>query len=245
MTIENDHDLECLRYVGAIVRDVLAHMGSFVRPGITTAELDAIGEKELARAGVRSAPRLAYNFPGATCISVGEEAAHGIPGARVLREGELVNIDVSAEKDGYWADTGGSFAVGTVSPHHRKLCRDTKTALRKAVFVARAGQPINAIGRVVERQARLGGYSVVPDLAGHGVGRFIHEAPSVPNYFDPQNRERLKEGMVIAIEPFLTTGSGDIFEDADGWTLKTADGAPVAQYEHTVVITRGNPIILT
>ena len=245
MTIESDSDLEALRRVGAIVRDVLACMGGHVRPGISTAELDAIGERELARAGVRPAPRLAYNFPGATCISVGDEAAHGLPGARVLREGELVNIDVSAEKDGYWADTGASFAVGQISSKQQNLCIATRTALRKALFAARSGRRISDIGRVVEREARRGGYWVVPELAGHGVGRFIHEEPSVPNYYDPHNKIRLREGMVIAIEPFLTTGSGDIITDADGWTLKMADGATVAQYEHTVVITRGNPIILT
>jgi len=245
LTIENDSDLEALRRVGAIVRDVLAGMGDHVRPGITTAELDAIGKRELMRAGARSAPRLAYDFPGATCISVGDEAAHGVPGERVLHEGDLVNIDVSAEKDGYWADTGASFAVGKISSKQQKLCTTTRAALRKALYAARAGKRLSDIGRVVEREARRGGYRVVPELAGHGVGRFIHEEPSVANYYDPHNKARLHEGMVIAIEPFLTTGNGNIITDADGWTLKMADGAAVAQYEHTVVITRGKPIVLT
>jgi methionyl aminopeptidase len=245
MTIESDDDRSALAAVGRIIRETLAEMARQLCPGMTTAELDAIGGAMLEAEGARSAPRLAYDFPGHTCISVNDEAAHGIPGDRVLRDGDLVNIDVSAERDGYWVDTGGSFPVGPPSEAVADLCAHTRAALRKAVFAAKAGRPINAIAKAVEGEARRGGYNIIDGLAGHGIGRFIHEAPTVANIYSSADRQRLHEGLVIAIEPFLTKGSGAIVEADDGWTLKTADGSLAAQYEHSVVITKGNPIILT
>ncbi len=245
MTIESDDDLAGLKVIGRIVRNCLREMARHVRPGIATAELDDIGGRYLAAHGARSAPRLAYDFPGHTCISVNDEAAHGVPGPRTLQAGDLVNIDVSAELNGYWTDTGSSFPVGPVAPAVEKLCRTTKAALRKAVYAAKAGRPINAIGRAVEREARRGGYRIIADLAGHGVGRGIHEPPTVSNVYVAGNRQRLHEGLVITIEPFLTEGAGAVFEAEDGWTLKTADGALSAQYEHTLVITKGQPIVVT
>lgn len=245
MTVETDDDLVHLKNLGGIVRRAMQEMARQVRSGITTAELDEVGGRYLERHGARSAPRLAYDFPGHTCISVNDEAAHGIPGARVLRDGDLVNIDVSAERDGYWMDTGASYPVGTVSAAAERLCAHTRTALRKAVYAAKAGRPINIVGRTVEREARRGGYNIIGELAGHGVGRHIHESPRVANLYDPENRQRLTEGLVITIEPFLTEGSGAIREAGDGWTLKTRDGHLSAQYEHSLVVTKGNPIVLT
>jgi methionyl aminopeptidase len=245
MTIESDDDLTALAAVGRIIRETLAEMARRLHTGMTTAEFDAIGGAMLEARGVRSAPRLAYNFPGHTCISVNDEAAHGIPGDRVLCDGDLVNIDVSVERDGYWVDTGGSFPVGPPSKAVAELCAHTRAALRKAVFAAKAGRLINAIAKAVEGEARRGGYNIVDGPAGHGVGRFIHEAPTVANIYSSADRQHLHEGLVIAIEPFLTKGSGVIVEADDGWTLKTADGSLAAQYEHSVVITKGNPIILT
>lgn len=245
MTVESDNDLVHLKQVGGIVRQTLQEMARHVRPGITTAELDEIGGRFLDRHGARSAPRLAYGFPGHTCISINDEAAHGIPGSRALRAGDLVNIDVSAERDSYWVDTGASFPVGAVSAAAERLCAHTKTALRKAVYAAKAGRPINVIGKTVEREARRGGYNIIRELAGHGVGRHVHEPPRVSNVYQPKDRQRLTEGLVITIEPFLTEGTGAIREAEDGWTLKTRDGHVSAQYEHSLVVTRGNPIVLT
>lgn len=245
MTIENDDDLSALRRVGSIVRATIETMRRALRPGITTAELDEIGARCLAAAGARSAPRLAYDFPGSTCISVNDAIAHGIPGDRVLREGDLVNIDVSAELDGYWADTGASMPVGQVTPAVTALCAATKATLGKAVKAARAGRPLHGIGRVVEREAGRRGYRVIEELAGHGVGRGIHEAPSVFNYARRDAGPRLHKGLVIAIEPFLTKGNGEIRLAPDGWTLRTSDGSLAAQYEHSIVITDGAPIVLT
>jgi methionyl aminopeptidase len=246
MSIDGHHDIEGLKRIGAIVADARDAMGARVAPGISTAELDAIGREILQRHGARSAPQLAYNFPGTTCISVNDQLAHGIPSLQqVLQEGDLVNIDVSAELDGYWADTGASFAVGAVSSESKELLKATRQALEDAMDVVRAGAPMNGIGRAVERRAKRCGFRVIRNLCGHGVGRAIHESPQVPNTFDARNRTLLREGWVITIEPFLTTRATVAIEDNDGWTLRTPDGSRGAQFEHTMIVTKGRPIVVT
>lgn len=246
MSIESEQDLIMLMRIGRIVGLTLRHMQEALRPGMTTAELDAIGAEFLTRHGARSAPMLAYNFPAHTCISVNDEAAHGVPGDRVIQPGDLVNIDVSAELDGYWADTGASTPVPPVSPEKQRLCDTTRAALEAAINAVRAGQPINVIGKAVEPIAKRGKYGILRQLGGHGVGRHIHEPPhAVPHYFDRRARTRLTEGLVMTLEPFLSTGGSEIRTDADGWTLRTADGSLAAQYEHTVIITRDRPILVT
>ena len=245
MTIEGEDDVLGLRRAGKACADALRTMSAAVRPGVSTAELDAIGAEVLRRHGASSAPQKAYGFPGATCISVNDALAHGIPSRRtVLRDGDLVNIDVSAELDGYWADTGASFAVGTVSASRRALLTATRHALDDAMRVARAGTRMREIGRAIVRRARKHRLSIVRSLAGHGVGRHIHEPPSVPNVPDGAGG-RLWEGLVMTIEPFLTLGATDVYEDADGWTLRTPDGSVGAQFEHTLIVTRGAPIVVT
>lgn len=245
MSIDGQHDIDGLRRAGAAVAEARDSMAREVRAGVTTRELDAIGREVLRRHGARSAPQLAYAFPGSTCISVNDALAHGIPSDRKLRSGDLVNIDVSAELDGYWADCGASYPVGEVAPRLRHLVETTRQALGDAMAEARAGAPIRNIGRAVERRAKRAGFRVVRELCGHGVGRNIHEPPSVPNTFNRRNVDVLHEGLVITIEPFLTTGATSIVEDADGWTLRTPDGSLGAQFEHTMIITRGEPIVLT
>jgi len=246
MSIDGRHDIEGLQRIGAIVAEARDAMGARVAPGMTTAELDAIGKEILDRRGARSAPQLAYGFPGTTCISVNDDIAHGIPSLqRVLREGDLVNIDVSAELDGYWADTGASFPVGTVSVQSAELLKATRQALQDAMAEATAGAPMHNIGRAVERRAKRCGFRVVRNLCGHGVGRYIHEEPQVPNTFQPRNRMLLKEGWVITIEPFLTTRATTAVTAEDGWTLRTPDGSRGAQFEHTMIITRDRPIVVT
>jgi methionyl aminopeptidase len=245
MSIDGEHDVAGLRRAGAAVAAARDAMAREVRAGVSTRELDAIGREVLARFGARSAPQLAYAFPGTTCISVNDELAHGIPSDRRLADGDLVNIDVSAELDGYFADSGASYPVGEVAPRLRSLLLTTRQALGDAMREARAGAPIRNIGRAVERRAKRGGFRVVRDLCGHGVGRGIHEPPNVPNTFDPRSTALLHEGLVITIEPFLTTGATSIREDDDGWTLRTPDGSVGAQFEHTLIVTRGEPIVLT
>ncbi len=246
MTVEHDDDLIALSRVARVVADARDAMLAEVRPGVTTGELDAIGRDVLRAGGARSAPRLAYGFPGWTCISINDEAAHGVPAlSRHLVEGDLVNVDVSAELDGYWADTGASAPVGRVSAERSRLVEASRAAQRDAMSAARAGRPLRMIGRAVERRARSCGFRVVADLCGHGVGRHIHEDPSVPGVEDRRDRTVLWEGLVLAIEPFLSTGATSVVEAGDGWTLRTPDGSVTAQFEHTVVITHGSPLVLT
>ena len=246
MTINHQSDLEALRRIGVIVAEARDTMGAAVEPGITTGDLDSIGRSVLDKHGARSAPQLAYKFPAATCISVNDEIAHGIPSQRrKLAAGDLVNIDVSAELDGYWADTGASFAVGQVSARDLELLAVTRQALAAGMREARAGNALREIGRAVEKRAERSGFTVVRNLCGHGVGRFIHEAPSVPNTRAEGSHMLLWEGLVITIEPFLTTGASTYYEADDGWTLRTPDGSRSAQFEHTMVITKGEPIVLT
>jgi methionyl aminopeptidase len=246
MTIETQDDVAALKRIGKIVSFVLAEMLDAAEPGMTTLELDGIGERLLARHGARSAPRLTYDFPGSTCISINEEAAHGIPGDRVIRPGDVLNVDVSAELGGYFADTGGTRIVPPANPQKTRLCHATRTALAQAMKQARAGQPINGIGAAIERTAKTFGFKVIENLGSHGVGRALPEAPEhIAGYFDPMDKRILKEGMVITIEPFLSTKSRVVTESSDGWTLVGAQGNFSAQYEHTMIITKGEPIVVT
>jgi methionyl aminopeptidase len=246
MTIDGVEDLEGMRRAGRLVAEVRDAMLAAVAPGVTTGELDAIARDAFRRHGARSAPRLAYGFPGNTCISVNDEAAHGIPSPqRRLADGDLVNIDVSAELDGYWADPGARRGGATIAPRHQELLDATRLAQREAMAEARAGAPLRRIGRAVERRARREGFTVIADLCGHGVGRSIHEEPSVPGVEDRRDGTLLWEGLVIAIEPFLATGARSVRHGDDGWTLLTDDGGVAAQFEHTVVVTANGPLVLT
>lgn len=246
MTIETHDDVVALKRIGRIVSFVLQEMLDTAEPGMTTGELDIIGAKLLEQHGARSAPQLTYNFPGATCISVNEEAAHGIPGNRVIRAGDVLNIDVSAELGGYFADTGGTRVVPPTSPQKTRLCHATRTALEQAMKQARSGLPLNGIGAAIQRTAKMYGFKIIENLGSHGVGRSLHEEPEhIPGYFDPADRRLLKEGMVITIEPFLSTKSRVVTEAADGWTLVGVPGNLSAQYEHTMIITKSDPIVVT
>lgn len=246
MTINTEDDVVALKRIGSIVASVLREMLEAAEPGMTTRELDALGARLLERHGARSAPRLAYDFPGSTCISINEEAAHGIPGERVIRAGDVLNVDVSAELGGYFADTGGTRVVPPSNPVKTRLCHAAREALNLAMKHARAGRPINGIGAAIQRTAKAHGFRVIENLGSHGVGRALHEAPEhIPGYFDPTDDRTLAEGLVITIEPFLSTKSRAVTEAADGWTLVGAQGNLSAQYEHTMIITRGAPIVVT
>lgn len=246
MTIETEADVVALQRIGRIVSSVLQTMLDAAEPGMSTRALDAFGARLLEQQGARSAPQLSYRFPGATCISINEEAAHGVPGDRVIQPGDVLNIDVSAELDGYFADTGGTTVVPPTSPLKTRLCHATRTALDAAMKQARAGRPLNRIGAAIEGTAKTYGFRVIENLASHGVGRALHEEPGeILGYFDAKDRRVLKEGMVITIEPFLSTRSRTVTETDDGWTLAGARGNLSAQYEHTMIITRGDPIVVT
>jgi methionyl aminopeptidase len=245
MSIRNRRDFEKLRAIGLIVREALDRTAAAVRPGITTGELDRIGARVLASHGAESAPPKVYGFPGALCISVNDEAIHGIPGDRVVAAGDLVKLDLVAEKDGYFADAAVTVTVGEASATAVALARCAESAFHLAAREARAGNRVYDIGRSVERETHRCGFRVLRSLCGHGVGRTIHEAPSIPNYYDPRCRERLHEGLVITIEPIIAVSSGEGELQSDKWTIRTADRSLSAHFEHTVVITRGAPILLT
>jgi methionyl aminopeptidase len=245
VSITTPEELEHLKAVGAVVYHVLDAMKQGVRPGVTTAELDAIGDKLMREEGAQSAPALVYQFPGSSCISLNDEAVHGIPRERKLEEGDIVKLDVTVEKNGYMADAALTVPVGEISPEKQRLIACAERAFGKAMLVARAGFRVFEIGRAVEREVRREGFSVIRDLGGHGIGRTIHEAPRVPNYPDPQASQVLTEGMVITVEPIIAAGTGRAILADDGWTVRTADHKPSAHYEHTLVITKGAPILLT
>lgn len=245
MSIRSQAELKKLQAIGKIVGLTLEAMKAAARPGVSTAELDRVGAAELARHGAESSPPKVYGFPGTACISVNEEALHGIPGARTLHEGDLVTLDVTAEKDGFVADAAVTVRVGDVSATADALVRCAETAFGHALKVARAGMRVHEIGRVVEREVRRCGFSVIRQYCGHGVGRAIHEEPCVPNHYDPRYRTRLTEGMVITIEPIIAAGDGRAEVGADKWTVRTADGSLSAHFEHSIVITKGEPLLLT
>ncbi|MFY9558845.1 MAG: type I methionyl aminopeptidase [Terriglobales bacterium] len=245
MSIQDELELNSLKAVGRIVRQVLDAMKAEVRPGVTTRYLDEIGDRVMQANGAHSAPAMVYQFPGANCISLNDEAVHGIPGDRQLREGDIVKLDVTAEKDGYMADAAITVPVGRVSPQAERLIACAERAFQKAMLVARAGFRVFEIGRIVEREVRKSGFAVIRELGGHGIGRTIHEAPRVPNYPDPEARQIMNEGLVITVEPIISSGSGRVFTDKDGWTVRTGDRALSAHFEHTLVVTSGAPILLT
>ena len=246
MTADSQKDIEYLKAIGRICAETLRKMMNATRAGMTTRELDEIGRAFLEAEGARSAPQVTYNYPAATCISVSPVIAHGIPDEHVLREGELIHIDVSAELDGYYADTGASLVVSKRDRSVEKLLDATKMALTKALRAAKAGNPLNGIGRTVEAEARKRGYNVIYDLTGHGIGRRLHESPKeILNFHNPGDHRVLHDGLVLAVEPFLTTGVGRTVQERDGWSIRTMDRAIAAQFEHTIVVTKNEPIILT
>jgi methionyl aminopeptidase len=245
LSIQDEQELASLKAAGRVVRMVLDAMKAEVRPGVTTRFLDEVGARVMQENGARSAPSMVYQFPGANCISLNDEAVHGIPGDRELKEGDLVKLDVTVEKDGYMADAAVTVPVGRVSEQAQQLMNCAERAFHKAMLVARAGFRVSEIGRTVEREVRKSGFAVIRELGGHGIGRTIHEAPHVPNYPDPQARQVLNDGLVITVEPIISSGSGRVFTDKDGWTVRTGDHSLSAHFEHTLVVTSGSPILLT
>lgn len=246
MTITNEDELDGLKAIGLIVADTMQAMARAMEPGMTTRELDGIGRAFLDRAGAVPAPESSYGFPGATCISVNEEVAHGIPGDRVIAAGDLVNIDVSASKSGYFADTGASFRVGQVAPSIDRLCRDGRRAMQIGIAQVGHGRPLAGIGAAIGRFASQRGYTLIQNLASHGTGRALHEYPQeVATWPTRGDRRKMHRGLVLTVELFLSKGGIMARDGGDGWTLYSTPPAPVVQYEHTVVATDRGAIIVT
>ena len=246
MTIRSPEELEGLKRVGRLVAQALLRMSEAAQPGVTTRDLDEVGARFLRAQGARSAPQLVYKFPGFNCISVNDQIVHGVPNKRLLRPGDAVKLDVTAELDGFYADSATTVVLdGEGSEAGRKMLECAQSAFGEAMKVARADTRVNEIGRAIDREVRRHGYSVVKDLTGHGVGRSIHEPPSVPNFYHPLNADVLRDGMVIAVEPIISSKPARTVTAEDGWTMSTHNKALAAHYEHTIVITQGEPIILT
>lgn len=247
MSITTEQELEGIKKISEIVGLTLKKMREYARPGMTTKELDDFGGELLKKSHARSAPKLTYNFPGYTCISVNNEVAHGVPSSnKVLQKGDLVNIDVSAELNGFWSDNGGSFILEQDIFGHQPLVNASNEILKRAINNIRGGVKISDIGKLIETEARSRGYKVIKNLTGHGVGRSLHEAPhEIANYCDKFNVTRFKKHSVVAIETFISTKSSYAETGVDGWTLTGERGGFVAQHEHTILVTGGVPLILT
>jgi methionyl aminopeptidase len=246
MTVSNEDELAALKRIGRIVADALDLMGKSIELGMTTLELDGIGRRYMHAAGARPAPELVYGFPGATCISVNEEVAHGIPGARKIMAGDLVNVDVSAEMDGYFSDTGASFAVPPVTRAVERLCKDGRRAMWTGLRQVGAGKPLSGIGYAIGIFAKKNGYTLVRNLASHGIGMSLHEEPTeIATWPDQSERRIMSDGLVFTVEPFLSLGAEFAEDGDDPWTLYSEPRALTVQYEHTVVATRNGPLVLT
>jgi methionyl aminopeptidase len=245
MIAKTEEDFNGLKEIGRICGMIRDELVRRTKPGITTKELDEIAGELFQKEGAVSAPNGEYDFPGYTCISVNEEVAHGIPGSRVIKEGDLVNIDVSGSKNGYFADTGISIVVGNGDEVLKRLCEVAKLAFEEGLKKAKPGSRKSALGKAVVKTARNHGFTVIENLTGHGIGRTIHEEPEyIYNYYEPSDDELLKDGMVIAFEPFISTFDEEVVEKGDGWTYITEQSF-VAQYEHTMILTKNGPIITT
>ena len=246
MIVKTQEELDAFKKIGRIVAEIREAMKAATKPGVTTRELDEIAGRMFEEAEAVSGPKGEYDFPGYTCISVNHEVAHGIPGDKVIQEGDIVNIDVSGSWNGYFADTGISFVVGDGYEDKEKLCAVAKSAFERAMTKVKAGSKLNQIGKAVEREARDHGLTVIMNLTGHGLGRSLHEAPDhILNYYDAWDATIMKEGMVLAVDPFISAKAEHIVEAGDGWTFITPDKSLVAQIEHSIIVTKDKPIILT
>jgi methionyl aminopeptidase len=245
MSVDTPEQLEGLRRAGRVVAQTLEVVKAAVAPGVSKGELDRIAADYLAEQGARSGPILTYGYPGSICISVDDQVVHGIPGERVLQSGDLVKLDVAAELDGYHADAATTVAVGTVNWNKRRLMNATRAALSAGIEAAQPGATLSEVGAAIERATRARGFEVFRELTGHGIGRQMHEEPTVFNWPAPEASRRLTEGLVITIEPMVTAGGPQIVLDRDGWTVRSADRSPSCHEEHTIMVAEGGPVVLT
>jgi methionyl aminopeptidase len=247
MVIKTEEELRGMKRVSEAVALTLRKMKEYTQIGMSTKDIDEYGRQQLEALGARSAPFETYKFPGYSCISVNKEFAHGVPSDKViLKNGDIINIDVSAELDGFWSDNGCSFIVGEDIQGVQHLIDTSQEILLEAIALISGGVRIADIGKLIETKAKKAGYTVIRDLAGHGVGRSLHEAPdAIMNYYDRYDKRRFRKDAVVAIETFISTKSSFIETASDGWAFTGKKGGFVAQHEHTILITSGKPIILT
>jgi len=242
---KSQDELQAMREAGrltALTHDVVA---AAVRPGITTASLDALAEEFIRDHDAIPAFKGYNGYPASICVSVNEEVVHGIPGARILRDGDIVSIDIGVVLDGFYGDMARTYPVGEISEEAKRLIAVTETALEKGIAAAVAGNRLSDIGHAVQSYVEAHGMSVVRDFVGHGIGRSMHEEPQIPNFGRPGYGPRLKPGMVLAIEPMVNVGGWEVIVLSDNWTVVTADRSLSAHFEDTVAVTEGGPLVLT
>ncbi len=245
MHIKEDYELQGMRAIGAVVASILGSLARRAAPGRSTLDLDSYCSRLLIGHGARSAMRRERGFPGHVCISVNDEVIHGIPSDRLLQRGDVVSLDLVAEKDGFYADAAVTLALSRTPGHQDALIRCAERSLEAALEYARAGCRISDLTAAIHHTVTGAGFSVIPELCGHGVGRSIHEPPVIPNCPSSQEDTVLYPGLVLALEPVITEGGGATRLASDGWTVTTADGSLAAHYEHTILITEGDPEVLT
>lgn len=245
INIRNKEEIELLKKAGEIVGNTHNYLKQFIKPGITTEELDALAEQFIIKNNATASFKNLYGFPKSICISINEEVVHGIPNNRVLKEGDIVSIDIGACYQGYHGDSAWTYPVGEINESKRHLLKQTEKALFEGLKVIKDGCRVGDIGYAIETYAKKHRLGIVQELVGHGVGEKVHESPDVPNYGKKGTGPILKEGMVIAVEPMLNLGSKKIYQDEDEWTIKTYDNKPSAHFEHTVLITKEGYQILT
>ncbi len=248
--IKSAREVELIRESCRIVAEVLVLIGTRIKPGVRTKELDEFAEEYIrSKGGIPAFKGYGQDkhnlFPGTLCISIDDEVVHGIPDGRVLEEGQVVSVDVGVQKNSYFGDGAKTFPVGKVTVEKSRLMQTTEEALRRGIRNVRAGNHLHDISHAVQEHVEGEGFSVVRDLVGHGIGRQLHEEPAIPNFGVAGTGTVLKEGMVLAIEPMVNAGTHRVQMDDDGWTVRTADGKPSAHYEHTVLVTQGEAEILT
>jgi len=243
--IKTDAQIETMRKAGTVVAETLRLVKNHIRPGITTAEIDRLAEDFILSHGAKPAFKGYHGFPASTCISIDDEVVHGIPGARVLMDGQIVSVDLGAIVGGYYGDSAATFPVGEISEEKRKLLEVTQRSLEAGIARVKAGNRLGEVSAAVQETAEAAGFSVVRELVGHGIGKAMHEDPQVPNFGSAMEGPVLEKGMVIAIEPMLNIGGHKVNTKVDGWTVVTADGSPSAHFEHTVAVTDDGCDILT
>jgi len=245
IVIKSEREIELIRASGRVLAQALDCAQRSIRPGVDLLKIDGIIANFIGRRGAVAAFKGYRGFPAATCISVNDEVVHGIPKKRVLNEGDLVSVDVGVGKDGYFTDAARTFPVGRISEKATKLIKVTEEALHKGIAQAVAGNRLSDISWAIQSYVEKHGFSIVRELTGHGIGRALHEAPSIPNFGPPGKGPLLREGMVLAIEPMVNAGNPETFTCDDGWTVKSKDGSLSAHFEHTVWVRKGKALILT
>jgi len=245
ITLKSSHEIELMRQAGKITAAARAFAGEMVKPGVTTQEIDKAVEQFIRKQGATPSFLHLYGFPASICISVNDEVIHGIPGKRVLKDGDIVSIDVGACVGGFHGDCCATFACGTIDPEAQRLIDVTRQSFFEGIRCAKEGHRVGDISAAIQTYVERNGFSIVREFVGHGIGAAMHEDPEVPNYGRSGRGPRLLRGMTLAIEPMVNAGSAAIRQLSDGWTVKTLDGKWSAHYENTVLITDGEPEILT